>query len=227
MFNLGKRKVTYFLLVGLLLSLISVVCAVVYNICTATNFDVNMSQGNSLIIQMDVEYEEFDDGYPYVSIFANSTDLNCSDCSLLYSSSDGGRFDFTCDNSVGAYLYHNYDDLAFRLDGGLFDSGDYYTLSASSHVLTWSGFDLVIFNANLDVGVNVLVIMVFLLAPTIGLVLLGVGKWGVPIGLTLGAIVCYLFAPYFVGGFVFYDWILYAIILLDVGLFIASWKGAF
>lgn len=150
------------------------------------------------------------------------------DCSLEYAGDTGGVFEFT--PMVDSYLVagFNYDEITPTLvngAGGLDDGEMFLVQDGVDYRLVWNGFDLVFYNMNMAVGMNIVVVVIFLFAPIIGLFLLGLGKWSLPVGLTLGAILGYAFMPLFVSDFVFPEWVLFAVFIVDVAMFIAIWRG--
>lgn len=220
------RFLVYFLF-GLLFTVSFVAFALDYDFKDGADFDVSVSNGNSLIFQLGKDMGTFE--YPYVYLFADGSDFNCSGCSLEYASDGMGVFDFTMENDCPVEFGFNYDTIDLSLGGsGKLDDGEEIDLSGGvSYRLVWNGCDMVVFNTNVNVAVNALIVMGLLFAPTVALFLIGLGKWSFPVGLTIGAVIGYLFVPMLIGGFVFYDWILYAVVMLDVGVFIAVWKGGF
>lgn len=218
-----KRFFFYFLVLAVLLG--SFVCyAVVYSFSASDDFVVRIPEGRALAFQL-AQHENIDN-YPYVSLYADGSDMNFSSCDLFYGG-DGGRFDFTCDNDVNVTVGF-YPALVSPVLGnsGQFESGTVFELSnATSYSLIFSSYDLAIFNVNLDVGINMVIVVIVLFAPVIGLFLLGVGKWALPVGLTIGAILGYAFLPMMVTSFVFPEWVLFGIFMVDVVMFVAIWRG--
>lgn len=221
-----KRSVVYFFLL-LVLTVSFLVYAVSYVYQTSNDFDVVISQGDSLIFQL--AQHDVLTSYPYIAIFADSSDFNASGCDLVYSGDYGGSFEFTMDNDCDLTFGFNYGEMnspSLVNGGGRLYNGE--TVSCGSGVtyrLVFDSFDLAIFNTNINVGVNAVIILVFLLAPIVGLFMLGLGKWSIVVGLTVGGVLGYFALPLMITNFVFPEWVLVSVFMIDIAVFWASWRS--
>lgn len=77
---------------------------------------------------------------------------------------------------------------------------------------------------SVDVAVSAIVDSIVLFAPALFFIALGAGKWGFMVGLNGGAVVGYSLCPQV--GILFPDWILIAVVIIDIFVLIFAWKGA-